>query len=525
MKAAQSRHRIRIPHPLWLLGLSLALILLAVAVGIGIPGYRQRLAMRRLDEARIGFTSRELAPDWTIALVSRFVQGHIELLPEITAVYGTSNQIREFGIDQLSQIDSIEDLQIYDGNLTASDLRSLCRMRHVQNLGMDSLYIEVEGLESLRDLASLEKLNLSRTNVSDEGLKYLGKLSGLRRLEMNSTQITEAGLWHLSQLKNLQWLNLDETPIFEELLLAIDQSDSEKIWQAIQRNPVLLHAADHSDHTLLHLAAAADSFEPDFVKRLIDAGASLELKSQIERTVIEHVEWQRGYLEDADVDFRLRFLLQRGAEFTLPIAIGLAGTEGVRALSQHPLSVEAKLVHLVDAAEKGRPEVLKVLLTEWKLDPNRSRAEGVPLIYYAASHPDVIRVLAGAGANVDARIKSNGGAPVDNSTTLHVTARLGETDSAEALLDLGALVDAQNDDGWTPLIVAAFYGKADVVSLLIRHGADQSIANRKGDTALSIARQSLEENVTPARKRIVEILQSSGKGKTVKEKPARTSLD
>ena len=41
----------------------------------------------------------------------------------------------------------------------------------------------------------------------------------------------------------------------------------------------------------------------------------------------------------------------------------------------------------------------------------------------------------------------------------------------------GAWVDSQNDDGLTPLHVAALWGKAEAVQLLLARGADPAITD------------------------------------------------
>ncbi len=48
-------------------------------------------------------------------------------------------------------------------------------------------------------------------------------------------------------------------------------------------------------------------------------------------------------------------------------------------------------------------------------------------------------------------------------------------------------IDKQDNNGKTPLMLAAYYGHAEIVSYLLANGADKSVANKKGETALSIA--------------------------------------
>ena len=66
------------------------------------------------------------------------------------------------------------------------------------------------------------------------------------------------------------------------------------------------------------------------------------------------------------------------------------------------------------------------------------------------------------------------------------------------LLDKGAEVNVQSKKrGVTALIFAAAAGNESVVRLLLDHGADKSLAEIDGDTALDRARQNGNDSVIP----------------------------
>jgi ankyrin repeat protein len=65
--------------------------------------------------------------------------------------------------------------------------------------------------------------------------------------------------------------------------------------------------------------------------------------------------------------------------------------------------------------------------------------------------------------------------PTLGRTLLHLAARSGDVDECRRQLALGAFVDARDDLGWTPLGMAAAKGHADVVGILLDHGADLDI--------------------------------------------------
>jgi ankyrin repeat protein len=96
------------------------------------------------------------------------------------------------------------------------------------------------------------------------------------------------------------------------------------------------------------------------------------------------------------------------------------------------------------------------------------------------------------------------GADIHSGQLLHFAAQRTDRCSLQVilfLLDHGAWINAvqyQNDPvGWaenkllgmgTPLHVAAHFGNAEVVKLLLMHGADSSIRDSRSKTAIDIAR-------------------------------------
>jgi uncharacterized protein len=58
----------------------------------------------------------------------------------------------------------------------------------------------------------------------------------------------------------------------------------------------------------------------------------------------------------------------------------------------------------------------------------------------------------------------------------------------QAAISKGADVSATNDDGWTPLMMAAYSNKnPEVITVLLKAGANLSAGNRYGVTALILA--------------------------------------
>ncbi|MCA9490245.1 MAG: ankyrin repeat domain-containing protein [Myxococcales bacterium] len=86
---------------------------------------------------------------------------------------------------------------------------------------------------------------------------------------------------------------------------------------------------------------------------------------------------------------------------------------------------------------------------------------------------DFAEALVAAGASVDARMSAR-----PRNTALHLVCETksgemtdAEADNARWLLEVGADPNLTNDDGYTPLALAAQYARLEVVEALFAHGA------------------------------------------------------
>lgn len=74
-------------------------------------------------------------------------------------------------------------------------------------------------------------------------------------------------------------------------------------------------------------------------------------------------------------------------------------------------------------------------------------------------------------------------------TPLHYAATGGHADILRLLLEHHAYIDAASPNGSTPLMMAAMYGSAESVRTLLEAGADASLKNDLGLTALDFAKR------------------------------------
>lgn len=82
----------------------------------------------------------------------------------------------------------------------------------------------------------------------------------------------------------------------------------------------------------------------------------------------------------------------------------------------------------------------------------------------------------------------------DRVKDLFVACENGYNQIVDRLLQIPKIINIQNKNGWTPLIVAIYNNKKDIVKTLLLNGADLSICNFKGTTPLMYARSAYSEH-------------------------------
>jgi ankyrin repeat protein len=84
--------------------------------------------------------------------------------------------------------------------------------------------------------------------------------------------------------------------------------------------------------------------------------------------------------------------------------------------------------------------------------------------------------------------------PFGGSSPLISAALFGKTEEAKILIDAGADINFQNNDGATALHTAAFFCRPEIVRLLLEKGAGKDIKNKFGATPYQSVAGSFEES-------------------------------
>ncbi len=127
------------------------------------------------------------------------------------------------------------------------------------------------------------------------------------------------------------------------------------------------------------------------------------------------------------------------------------------------------------AAVSGNIQIAELLLAKGATVNDQDENGATPLVFAAGRrHLDMVRYLIEMGADVNHQT-SRGMAPIFFAGTPEIAA---------IILDNGAAVNAQANDGITPLHGAVSRGRLELVRFLLARGADPNLRNAEGYTPL-----------------------------------------
>jgi ankyrin repeat protein len=279
---------------------------------------------------------------------------------------------------------------------------------------------------------------------------------------------------------------------------------------------------DVEGRSLLSIACKNEDFE--MVKQLIEAGADVNAKSNMDKTPLIYAA-SRGIYKIVEL------LLEKGADVravdketgqsALYFARFRSHDKVADLLEQHlaetkpplpspkpALAEKGKLnTQLLKAAAEGKLELVEKLL-ENGANINARRADGsTPLISALyCSHPKCSKLLIEKGSDINAKDNVDW-TPLLNAIDSNLT------EVALILIEKGADINAQSKDGKTPLLIARQKKNKEIISRLLENEAEEppkpelepheqeSLNNRLYQTVsngpLEVAKSLLEEGANP----------------------------
>uniref|UniRef100_A0A1I8JCA3 ANK_REP_REGION domain-containing protein n=1 Tax=Macrostomum lignano TaxID=282301 RepID=A0A1I8JCA3_9PLAT len=242
------------------------------------------------------------------------------------------------------------------------------------------------------------------------------------------------------------------------------------------------------------LLAATQEGHARVVASLIQAAANVNLTNKKGETAL-HFAAQNGQLKITQL------LLKSRADANVKASNGCepihtAAQNGNLAIVQALIAAQAD-VNTVEvdgaspvyiASQNGHQRVIKTLI-ESQANIDHQRNDGVSTIYIAAQegHSEVARLLVRSGAaKVDAQTRTG-------ETPLHITAQRGDQATLYELLQAaqGSPVNSKQNDGCSPIFLAAQFGHWKAIERLIHAGADVNTTRATtGQTPLHAAAEN-----------------------------------
>eukprot|EP01123_Difflugia_compressa_P014425 TRINITY_DN744_c1_g3_i1.p1 TRINITY_DN744_c1_g3~~TRINITY_DN744_c1_g3_i1.p1 ORF type:complete len:400 (-),score=78.31 TRINITY_DN744_c1_g3_i1:233-1252(-) len=173
---------------------------------------------------------------------------------------------------------------------------------------------------------------------------------------------------------------------------------------------------------------------------LVEQGANVAVVTQTGTAV--HNACEHGSIELID------FLLKHGGDKVLNVGDARDFT---------PLTV---------AAQKGRNDVIRFLVKEWKADVNYMTDVNALFMAVQYDNIETVKLLIELGANVNLVQEKHKCYP------LHLAASNNFLDIVDLLIKNGAVIDCPDHRGFTPLFMASAEGYNTCVEKLIKSGAN-----------------------------------------------------
>jgi ankyrin repeat protein len=243
-----------------------------------------------------------------------------------------------------------------------------------------------------------------------------------------------------------------------------------------------IDARDREGNTPLHFAAYRNS-EP-IARFLLDNNASIHAQGGKGRVPL-HIAALVGAIhvgpllldqKDADIDCR-----DADGNTPLHMAASQNKTDFMQFLLERNASFDARdnsQKTVLHHAVQGGPAVIQFVLARGGAVLNTCDANGMSVLHSVVDNEPLVKLLVDGNADVNVL-------NVNQTSPLHRAAQQGSPETLRYLIGKGAVVNRQEGDGFTPLVFAVLAGKLENVTTLLDLGADATITDRFGLTALT----------------------------------------
>lgn len=255
----------------------------------------------------------------------------------------------------------------------------------------------------------------------------------------------------------------------------------------IIKSGINLNAQDAQKFSLLHYAVQLHDL--DLTKQLIDYGVNKDLPDTLGRTAVywSCLQGQKEILE---------CLITKGANVNALNSPGF-----------HPIH---------GAAHNGHIEIIKSLVSHG-VDIDQESQSGMTALYYSIAcvsniNKDLIKYFIDSGSDLSKHNTDQG------FTVLYAAVQKGDNEIIDLLIASGASpTQAISSTGDTPIAMAAFAGKLDILQKLESLGSSINTTNKKGD-------MPIHESIMGGHIDVIEYLLSKGVDINVKGGDGKTPL-
>lgn len=136
-------------------------------------------------------------------------------------------------------------------------------------------------------------------------------------------------------------------------------------------------------------------------------------------------------------------------------------------------------IHL--AVQLSTPEVAAELL---RFKPNVNAIHNGVTPLFLVAQPKIVKKLVQSGANINYKAQEDIATIHKGESPLHLVARLGTPETVRAMVQNGADIEAQNENGHTPLIMACNNQNFNVYTTLLDLGANINHKDKHGNTVM-----------------------------------------